>query len=133
MADWARAGSCPALEDLTSRILPKVYALALRMLWNVEDAHDATQEILIRIITNLSTFREECAFLTWAYRVAANYLLTFRKTRLLYGIPYPRTYVISASGKIVAKYFEEDYKERMPGFEILRGMEFLTRSTKRGI
>ncbi len=40
----------------------------------------------------------------------------------VYGIPYPGTYVISASGKIVAKYFEDDYKERMPVFEILRGM-----------
>jgi len=82
LAERARAGSRPALEDLTSRILPKVYGLSLRMLWDVEDAHDATQEILIRVITNLSTFRGECAFLTWVYRVAANYLLTFRKTRL---------------------------------------------------
>src|SRR6266849_738795 len=40
----------------------------------------------------------------------------------VYGIPYPGAYVISSSGKIVAKYFEDDYKERMPVLDILRGM-----------
>jgi RNA polymerase sigma factor (sigma-70 family) len=52
------------------------------MLWHPEDARDATQEILIRIVTRLSTFRGASAFSTWAYRVAANYLLTARKSRL---------------------------------------------------
>jgi len=38
-------------------------------------------EILIRVITHLSSFRGESAFMTWAYRVASNYLLTTRKRR----------------------------------------------------
>jgi RNA polymerase sigma factor (sigma-70 family) len=52
------------------------------MLWHPEDARDATQEILIRIVTRFATFRGACSFATWAYRVAANYLLTARKSRL---------------------------------------------------
>jgi RNA polymerase sigma factor (sigma-70 family) len=60
----------------------QVYGLALRMLWHPEDARDATQEILIRIVTRLRTFRAESSFRTWAYRVAANYLLNVRKSRL---------------------------------------------------
>jgi RNA polymerase sigma factor (sigma-70 family) len=82
LAARARAGDRAALEDLMARVMPKVYGLAVRMLWDVEDARDASQEILIRIITNLSTFRGDSAFLTWVYRVAANYLLTFRKTQM---------------------------------------------------
>ncbi|RPI70070.1 MAG: RNA polymerase subunit sigma-70, partial [Geobacteraceae bacterium] len=35
-----------------------VYALALRMLFHPEDAEDAAQEILIKVITHLSTFQE---------------------------------------------------------------------------
>ena len=82
LAARARDGERSALEDLVARIQDRVYNLALRMLWHPEDARDATQEILIRVVTHLGTFRAESAFLTWVYRVAANYLLTARAGRL---------------------------------------------------
>ncbi len=78
----ARYGDRSALESLVARVQDRVYNLALRMLWHPEDARDATQEILIRVVTHLGTFRAESAFLTWVYRVAANYLLTARAGRL---------------------------------------------------
>jgi DsbC/DsbD-like thiol-disulfide interchange protein len=37
---------------------------------------------------------------------------TVDKTTPTFGIPYPGTYVLDAKGIIVAKYFEDDYKER---------------------
>jgi len=82
LAARARNGDRAALEDLVSRIQDRIYNLALRMLWHPEDARDAAQEILIRVITHLGTFRGESAFTTWVYRVAANYLLTARAGRL---------------------------------------------------
>jgi len=51
------------------------------MLWHPADAEDATQEILVRLVTHLGSFRSESTFSTWAYRVASNYLLTTRKRR----------------------------------------------------
>src|SRR5439155_13207298 len=78
----AREGDRDALEGLVSDIQGRIYGLALRMLWHPEDARDAAQDILIRIVTRLSTFRGASSFSTWAYRVAANYLLTARKSRL---------------------------------------------------
>lgn len=74
-------GDRQALEQLVTSIQDTVYNLALRMLWHPEDAQDATQEILVRIVTKLSTFRGDSAFETWAYRVATNHLLTTRKRR----------------------------------------------------
>jgi RNA polymerase sigma factor (sigma-70 family) len=56
-----------------------VYGVALRFLWHPQDAEDATQEILIRIITGLGSFRGGSSFRTWAYRVACNTLLSLRK------------------------------------------------------
>ena len=47
------------------------------MLWHPEDAQ-ATQEILLRIVTHLATFRRESSFYTWVYRIAANHLLRWR-------------------------------------------------------
>lgn len=78
----AREGDRQSLERLVLSIQDRIHGLAVRMLWNPEDARDATQEILIRIVTRLGTFRGASSFATWAYRVAANYLLTARKSRL---------------------------------------------------
>lgn len=78
----ARAGDASALERIITMLQPKVYRLAVRMLWHPQDAEDATQEILIRIITSLATFRGESSISTWAYRVGANYLLSARQNRL---------------------------------------------------
>jgi len=78
----AQSGDKSALEHIVEQIQPKIYGLALRMLWHPEDARDATQEILIRIITHLGTFHGESKFTTWAYKVAANYLSRVRKSRL---------------------------------------------------
>ncbi len=80
--EQAQAGNRFALEHVAGQIQNKVYGLALRMLWHPEDARDATQDILIRVITHLGSFRGESAFMTWVYRVAANYLSTVRKSRL---------------------------------------------------
>ncbi len=77
----AKEGDKKALEELILKIQDKVYGLALRMLYNPSDAEDASQEILLKIITHLGTFRGESAFSTWMYRVAANHLLTARKRR----------------------------------------------------
>ncbi len=75
-------GDQDALEALVAALQDRVYGLALRMLWHPEDARDAAQEILVRVVTRLRTFRGESAFLTWVYRVAANHLLDVRRSRM---------------------------------------------------
>lgn len=51
------------------------------MLGNPDDAEDETQEILLKVITHLSSYREESAFSSWVYRIACNHLLTERKRK----------------------------------------------------
>ena len=81
IVDAAKAGERAALEQLVGAVKDDVYGLAIRMLWHPADAEDATQEILIRVVTHLSAFRGEAAFGTWVYRIAANHLLTTRRRR----------------------------------------------------
>lgn len=45
-----------AVEQLVKDLQGDIYGLALRMLWNREDAEDATQEILVRAVTRLAQF-----------------------------------------------------------------------------
>ena len=73
-------GDRDALDALVRALQHDVYGLALRMLWNREDAEDATQEILVRIVTRLSQFDFRSALRTWVYRVAVNYILDVKKS-----------------------------------------------------
>jgi len=82
IARQAIDGDREALESLVRGLQGDVYGLALRMLWNREDAEDATQEILIRIVTRLSQFDFRSRLKTWAYRVAVNYILDTRKSAI---------------------------------------------------
>ncbi len=78
----AKSGDRAALESVVRAVQKDVYGLAIRFLWHPQDAEDATQEILIRVLTGLGGFRGESGFRTWVYRVACNALLTLRKQRV---------------------------------------------------
>ena len=73
-------GDRDALDDLVKGLQGDVYGLALRMLWNREDAEDATQEILVRIVTRLAQFDFRSQLKTWVYKVAVNYILDLKKS-----------------------------------------------------
>jgi RNA polymerase sigma factor (sigma-70 family) len=72
----ATQGDLAALHALLTALEPGIYNLAVRMLSNREDAQDAAQEILLKVITHLSSFRGEAAFSTWVYQVAKYHLLS---------------------------------------------------------
>ena len=83
MEKWvekAIEGDREALEYILTDIWDFVFNLSLRMLGSVADAEDATQDILVKIMTSLSTFRQESQFKTWVYRVATNYLIDYKKS-----------------------------------------------------
>src|SRR5258705_11296046 len=78
----AKAGDRDALERVIRAVQADVLRLAHRFLWHPEDAEDACQEILIRVVTGLGGFRGESRFRTWVYRIACNALLTTRRRRM---------------------------------------------------
>jgi RNA polymerase sigma factor (sigma-70 family) len=82
IARQAIDGDREALESLVRSLQADIYGLSLRMLWNREDAEDATQEILVRIVTRLSQFNFESRLKTWAYRVAVNFILDTKKSAI---------------------------------------------------
>src|SRR6059036_3954007 len=77
----ARSGSREALEDLVRRHQGWIYNIAVRMLYHPHDAEDATQEILIKAVTRLSSFEGRSSFRTWLYRIVINHLLNMKRGR----------------------------------------------------
>ena len=82
LARQALDGDREALDGLVRALQGDIYGLALRMLWNREDAEDAAQEILVRVVTRLSQFGFRSRLKTWAYRLAVNYILDTKKSAI---------------------------------------------------
>jgi RNA polymerase sigma factor (sigma-70 family) len=74
-------GSKKHLEMLIERYNDYIFNISYKMLWNVEDAKDITQEILISIITKLDNFKFNSTFKTWIYRIAVNHVLNYQKSK----------------------------------------------------
>jgi len=75
LIEKALAGDKKSLEWLIKRYQDFIYNVSLRLFLDPEDALDATQEVLIKIITALKTFKGESKFSTWVYRIAFNHFL----------------------------------------------------------
>src|SRR5215471_21596921 len=81
LAKAAAGGDRGAAHALLEGVQDQVYRLALRMLGHPADAEDATQEILVIVLTHLGSFRGESALKTWVWRIAANHLGSVRRGR----------------------------------------------------
>lgn len=75
----ATAGDKEALETVLVSVQDLIFNLSLRMLGTFPDAEDATQDILVKLITNLSSFKGESSFTTWVFSIASNYLKDYKK------------------------------------------------------
>lgn len=76
----AVAGDRAAIEALIEGVRDDVYHLGLRMLGLRAEAEDATQEILLIVLTHLAQFRGEAQFRTWVWRIAQRHLLAHKRT-----------------------------------------------------
>lgn len=79
LVEQATAGDKKALEALAAGVQDMVFNLSLRMLGTFADAEDAAQDILLKMITHLSSFRGDSAFTTWVFRIAVNHLKNYKK------------------------------------------------------
>ena len=75
----ATAGDKAALETVLAGVQDLVFNLSLRMLGTFHDAEDASQDILLKVMTHLSSFKGDSAFTTWVFRIAVNHLKDYKK------------------------------------------------------
>ena len=64
LIDKAVAGDKDSLETVILSVQDLVFNLSLRMLGTFPDAEDASQDILLKIITHLSSFKQDSSFST---------------------------------------------------------------------
>lgn len=83
----AQAGDYGAFSELIERYRPRIFALALKLGKNREDAEDIFQDTFLKAIDNIRKFRAESSFGTWLYAICVNVVRARygreRKTELL--------------------------------------------------
>src|SRR5947207_3944416 len=79
LVEQAKNGDRAALESLVLRHQAWVYNIAVRMVFRPHDAEEVTQEVLVKVITRLGTFKGDSSFRTWLYRIAANHVLNMKR------------------------------------------------------
>lgn len=79
LIEQATAGDRAALETLLAGVQDLVFNLSLRMLGAFHDAEDASQDILLKVMTHLSSFKGDSAFTTWVFRITVNHLKDYKK------------------------------------------------------
>lgn len=82
LVELAKNGDRAALESLVLRHQAWIYNIAVRMVFKPHDAEEVTQEVLVKVITRLSTFKGESKFRTWLYRIVANHVLNMKRRSL---------------------------------------------------
>jgi RNA polymerase sigma-70 factor (ECF subfamily) len=71
----AQRGDQDAFEQLVRAYDQSVLRLAMNLLRSPEDARDVYQEAFLRVYRNLHSFRFDCSFHTWLYRIVTNICL----------------------------------------------------------
>ena len=77
----AQAGDSAGFEYLYNAHRKRVYIVCLRILKNVSDAEDMTQQIFLRLFRDVTSFRGDSSFSTWLHRVAFNTALSHLRRR----------------------------------------------------
>ena len=72
LVESAIGGDAYAFEQLMGKHEARMYAVALRMCGNREDAQDSLQDAMLRIYKALGSFKGQSSFATWAYRITMN-------------------------------------------------------------
>ena len=88
----AQQGQADAFEELVRNYDHSVLRLAFNVLRSQEDARDIYQETFLRVYRNLHSFRFDCSFHTWLYRIVSNLCLDqLRKRKVRKEEPSTRT------------------------------------------
>ena len=76
----AAKGDSSAYELLVLQTQDRLFNSLYRMTGNYESAEDFTQEAFIKAFRALPSFKSDCSFYTWLYRIALNTVRSSRRS-----------------------------------------------------
>jgi len=107
LIEESRKGNIDAFEELIKDYKKSAYNIALRVMRNVEDAEDASQEALIKIFKNISSFNMDSTFKVWMYRIVVNTCLDFKRKKSLNAISLDETLDLGSGREVQREISDE--------------------------
>ncbi|MFH1370230.1 MAG: sigma-70 family RNA polymerase sigma factor [Planctomycetota bacterium] len=80
-----RLGDAGAFDRLVGKYQGRIYNLILKICTNPDTAAELTQDTFVKIIENIDGFESRSSFYTWAFRIAVNLTLNYRKRKATVG------------------------------------------------
>ena len=128
-----KPGSKYSTHELFEQYGDVVYRRCLRMLGDDDAAHDALQEVFLRVIRDRQ-FRGDCSPMTWLYRIATTYCLQqlrnqSRRTKKLQELsawPEPDTSTPDMEGALTVERILSEQDEMTQKIAYLRFVDGLT-------
>jgi RNA polymerase sigma-70 factor (ECF subfamily) len=77
----AQQGDHAAFEELVRQYDQPVLRLALHLTGSEHEAKDIYQEAFLKVYRNLGSFRFECSFYTWVYRIVSNLCMDYLRRK----------------------------------------------------
>lgn len=79
LVEQSQKGDLAAFETLIREHQRMIHSLTFRMTGSMDAADDLAQETFVRAFRSIGTYRRDCKFSTWLYRIAMNVCLTWRE------------------------------------------------------
>ncbi|MDD4088454.1 MAG: sigma-70 family RNA polymerase sigma factor [Tissierellia bacterium] len=107
LIEESRKGNVDAFEELIKDYKRSAYNIALRVMRNVEDAEDASQEALIKIFKNISSFNMDSTFKVWMYRIVVNTCIDFKRRKSINAVSIDETIDLGSGREIQREISDE--------------------------
>src|ERR1700704_984969 len=78
----ATGGDLTAFEEVVRRMQRRVYGFAYQHIRDLDEAHDLTQEIFVKLYRNLARYDADRPFEPWFWKLAANTTINYRRKRV---------------------------------------------------
>lgn len=79
LIEQSLTGNKKALENLIKKHQDWIFNIALTFIGDRDEAADLTQEVLIKMVVKLDSFKQKSSFKTWIYRIVKNHFLNMKR------------------------------------------------------
>jgi len=104
-------GETNLFSYFAERYSRSIHSLIIRIIPSKEDAEELTQDTFLKAFRKLDTFKGECSFSTWLFRIAYNTAISAtRKKRIILPI-IDDAMLEGLTGELIDTFFEDDEDE----------------------
>lgn len=98
-----QAGDVASFACLLDKYSRPVHSLILKVVRNREDAEELAQDVFMKVFKNLSSFKGDCSFSTWIYRIAYNTAISATRKKKHEFLAIEETVISNVSEEEVAE------------------------------